>query len=308
MAQGQAHGLQTQIVLVGPEPRDGVVILLVAHDRLGGDRRHVVGVLDRFQPDHRIVGIGVGVGRAVADGIDIVERGAAIAVDIHPVAARRAGRDQRADRGDDPDPHDHDVAWQCFTAIGHDAGYLAVLALDLLDPGGKLEVDPLGAVFGLVKFGQFCASDARQQAVLHFEQRHFAAQLAQHRGRLQPNIAAADHHRAPRPCVEFRFQRIDIALVAYGVDAGQVRSRAAQPARIAARRPDQLAIANPRLVIQRDLMRHPVDLGDIGAELQLDALVGPEFFGPDHDPLERLVPGQILLGQRRAFVWRIAVA
>ena len=98
---------------------------------------------------------------AVADRIDVVECGAAIAVDVDPVRTRRAGGDQRTDRRHDADPRDHDIASDAFARIGHHTGHAAVLAFDRLDPGRKPQVDALLAVVGCVEFGQFRPGDAR---------------------------------------------------------------------------------------------------------------------------------------------------
>ena len=43
------------------------------------------------------------------------------------------------------------------------------------------------------------------------------------------------------------------------------------------------------------------------AEAQGDVLLRPELLGPDHDPLEPLVPGEIFLGKRRALVGQVGL-
>ena len=73
-----------------------------------------------------------------------------------------------------------------------------VLAFDRLDLGAEADVDAVRAVLGLVEPRQVLAGDAREHAVEHLEQHDLAAELGQHRRRLEPDVAAADHHRAPR--------------------------------------------------------------------------------------------------------------
>ena len=108
-------------------------------------------VLHAFEPDHRAVGPAVGVRGAVADRVDVGQAGAAELVDVDPVGARRAGRDQRADGGHDADADDDHVAGDRLAARQPHAGGPAVLALERLDLGLQPQVDAVRAVLGLVE-------------------------------------------------------------------------------------------------------------------------------------------------------------
>ena len=169
---------------------------------------------------------------AITDGVDIIERGAAAEVHIDPVRAGRARRDQRADRRHNPDADHHHVARHVLAIIEPDAGYLA-LPQHRMHPGRKAHVDALTAVFLGVEGGELLARHPGEQARQHLDQRDLAAELAQHRGGLEPDIAAADHHRALRPGFERGHHRIGIAFVADIEHLGQHRARHRQAARIA---------------------------------------------------------------------------
>ena len=74
MIEREACGLQAQIVLVRPEPGQGMVRLLVAHDRPRRRIRHIISILNGFEPDHCLVGKGIGVNGTIANGINVIKR------------------------------------------------------------------------------------------------------------------------------------------------------------------------------------------------------------------------------------------
>ena len=186
--------------------------------------------------------------RTVADGVDVIERGAADAVDVDPVRSRRARRDQRPDRRHDADPGNDYVAGDRLAAVGHHAGHAAIVAADRLDAGRQAQVDTLLAVIGSVEFRQLRTRDTCKDAVEHFDHGNVQAELAQHGRRFEPDIARADDDRAPGAGRQLALQRIDVAPRADVVNARIVAARAGQPPGIAAGGPDQLAIGNPRIV------------------------------------------------------------
>src|SRR3546814_7157936 len=53
-----------EVILVRPEPGDGVIRRFVADDALGDDIRLIVRILHRFQPDDDTLGIIIQIGRA----------------------------------------------------------------------------------------------------------------------------------------------------------------------------------------------------------------------------------------------------
>ena len=88
------------------------------------------------------------------------------------------------------------------------------------------------------------------------------------------------------------------------VCTGEMMAGAAEPARRTAGRPDQVAIAD-RLASRRDLAGGGIDMGDAAAEEHRDIAFLPEGGRTDQQAIESLVPGEIFLGQRRAFVGQI---
>jgi len=91
------------------------------------------------------------------------------------------------------------------------------------------------------------------------------------------------------------------------VDADQIGSGAGQLARRAAGRPDQRLVADAAAVAEGDLVRGRIDRCDAPVEQQVDLALGPEFLGPDQDPLERLLAREIFLRKRRALIRRIGL-
>ena len=67
MPRRQPDCLELEVVLVRPEPRHRVVIARLADELPRDDVGHVVGVLHRLQPDHRIFGKAIGMRRTVTD-------------------------------------------------------------------------------------------------------------------------------------------------------------------------------------------------------------------------------------------------
>ena len=112
MPDRQAHRLQLEIELVGPEPGHRLIRLRIAGDRLGDGPGHVVGVLDGFHADRRAVGKAVGMGGAITDRIDVRQAGAAMRIDLDTVADPRARSLQGCHGRHDADADDHDVGRQ----------------------------------------------------------------------------------------------------------------------------------------------------------------------------------------------------
>jgi hypothetical protein len=106
IADRQADGLQTQVILVRPEPRNGVIRLLFANDVLGGCGRLIVGILNGFQPDPSALGKAVFMPGAVADCVNVRQAGLAQRIDIDAVPALGSRSQQRLDRWHDADADD----------------------------------------------------------------------------------------------------------------------------------------------------------------------------------------------------------
>ena len=106
------------------------------------------------------------------------------------------------------------------------------------------QIHPVRTVIGLVEVRQFLAGNAGEHPGQGFEQRYLDTQFGQHRRRLKPDVAAADHHRGLGSGIERRHQPVGIGTGADREDSGKIGPGAAQLAGIAAGCPDQLAVAD----------------------------------------------------------------
>ncbi len=300
MASRQADGLELQIILVRPEPRHGIIGEVLPHDRLCDQRRLIIGILHRFEPDRHVVGEAVGVECAIADRENVGQRGAALVIHRDTIAALRARRDQRLDRGHDADTDDHHLRGNDLAGRESHTAHLA-LALDAFDRGAEPHIHAMYAMLALKEARQRLARDPRQHAVERFEQHDLLAQLGEHRRRLQPDIAPADHHRL-FDAVQLREHPVGIGAGADRVDADKVVTRAADAAGTAPRRPDQLAIADRHAIGGGHAVRHWIDRNHASVQQHLDIALGPEGGGADQNPLERLLARKILRRQRRALI------
>jgi hypothetical protein len=76
------------------------------------------------------------------------------------------------------------------------AGDAIVLPDDAVDLGAQPHVDAVRAMLLLVEARQRLAGDAREHAIERFEHGDLLAELGEDSGRLEPDIAAADHDGA----------------------------------------------------------------------------------------------------------------
>src|SRR6185312_8514448 len=90
IAQVQADCLQSQLILIGPEPGNRIVVCGLARDESSHDHRLVRCILHRFQADELAVRVGIDVLRAVADRKYIREAGTAVRVHFNSVCHARA--------------------------------------------------------------------------------------------------------------------------------------------------------------------------------------------------------------------------
>ena len=211
--------------MVRPEPRQRVVRLFVAHDRFSNGVRHIIGILDRFQPDYSAVCKRVRVRRAISNGEDIVQCRAAKDIDIDPVRASRSCCNQRCDSRHNANADDDHIARDCLTIFEQHPGDLAVFSNDLGDALRQADIDALAGVFFGIKVGNGFASDAGEQPVLHFHHGDVAIKLAQDSGRFEPDIASANHDGPLGPRFESFHHSIGIAPVAHVENAFKVRAR-----------------------------------------------------------------------------------
>jgi len=183
-------------------------------------------------------------------------------------------REQGNERRHDTNAHDDHLRRDHFAIDQLDAGDMAVLAGQRRHPGAEPDIDPMRTVLGLVETRQRLAGDPRQHAVQRLDYRHLLAELDQRRGRLEPDIATADHHRLTH-AGHFGDHPVGIGLVAYRMYAGEIMSLARDPPRAAARRPDHRAITDARAVGAGHLMPRRVDRRHRLAEQHRHAALGP---------------------------------
>jgi hypothetical protein len=131
-------------------------------------------------------------------------------------------------------------------------------------------------------------------------------ELGEHRRGLEPDIAAADHRDALH-VGQLGNHPVDISASADGVDAGEITARAGKTAGLAAGRPDQLAIADRLAVCGGDIVADRIDTGHAPARKHRHLALFPEAGVADQQPLERLLAGEILLGERRALIRKLGL-
>ena len=292
-AEHRAHGVDVQL---------GVTVTCIAE---AGGKACGVTLADGETVPAEMVIVGIGIVPAVQPLLDAGAAGGN-GVDVDAIAARRAGVEQRLDRGDDADADDHHLRRHRLAVGERDAARLAPRLSDTGDGDAELYVDAMRAMLRLVEARQRLAGDAREHAWQRFEHGDLLAELGEHRRRLQPDIAAADHRDAA-DAGQFHDHPVDIGAGAHRMHAGEVVARAGQPPRTAAGRPDQLAIADRRAIVGGDGLRRGIDGDDAAAEPHRHLPLVPEAGRADQDALERLVAGQIVLGQRRTFVGRFGL-
>ena len=170
-------------------------------------------------------------GSAIADGVDIGQAGAAIFIDIDTVRTCCTRCDQCAHRRNDADADHDQVAGDVLAAGQCDPGHPRTVAHNRVQRTFEPHVDPVPAMLLGKECGQVLACHARKQPRQGFKQRHFAIEFGQHGGRFQPDVATADDDYARLGSTfgqtgKVSHQRVDIALVANGMNAGKVAAGA----------------------------------------------------------------------------------
>jgi hypothetical protein len=146
--------------------------------------------------------------------------------------------------------------------------------------------------------------DPSEDPIERLDEHHLLAELAQHGGRFEADIATTDHRHA-LDGRELREHPIDVRPAADDMNSRQLASLAAKPARLAARGPDQPIVSEACACFRREDLRARIDRDDPSAGYQLHLAVRPEAGGSDQKPVERLLAGEILLRERRAFVGKL---
>jgi hypothetical protein len=171
---------------------------------------------------------------------------------------------------------------------------------------GGAQIDAMGAMLGFEKARHRLSGHARQHPAEGFDQRDGAAELAQHGGGLEPDIAAADNDDLPDER-QLGNQPVNIGTRADIMDSSQIMPAARQTTRPATGRPDQVAIGKPAAILEADAVGRRLDSHDRGSGNQVDRTFRPIAAGANEQPFERFVAGKIFLGQWRALVRRFGL-
>src|SRR5690606_17490747 len=160
---GETGGLQLDVVLVGPEPRQVGICDRVAGDDADDRFGLIHRVLYGFHP-HGAGGVLVGVAGNVADGEDVRVGGAAEFVNDDAVVAGEARLDGQLAIGNDADADHHGVCRNDLAGGKPHAGDPR-FALDGGNAGVEAHVHALKAVLGLEEAGDDGAGDAGEHPV-----------------------------------------------------------------------------------------------------------------------------------------------
>ncbi len=166
-------------------------------DRLGRHRRHVMRVLDAFEPDHIAARDrhwhGPRSRRSQRHPAASVRHGSSTSTPFPPAGARR---DQRTDRRDDADAGDHHARREATVPSARlHPGDLGPVVLDRLDRRFGAQVDTMRTVLVLVEARRGLRPATRASTRGRASSSgDAAAELGQHRRRFEADIAPADHH------------------------------------------------------------------------------------------------------------------
>jgi len=158
----------------------------------------------------------------------------------------------------------------------------------------------------LVEAREVDPRDAREHTIEHFQQHDLLALLVKHRGRLEPDIAAADHDDLARR-LRRRFHRIGIGARTHALHPGQVAAGDRKHARGSAGCPHKLAVTDRLAVAGRHAVRRRIDADDALAEQHRHFALVPIFCGAELDAFEFLLAREIFLRQRRAFIGKLGL-
>jgi hypothetical protein len=146
---------------------------------------------------------------------------------------------------------------------------------------------------------------ARHRAVGHLEHGDVEAEVARAGGRLEPDVAAADHDHLAR-AGDIGANGVHVGDRAQAVDAGEVVARHLEAPRRAADAQQQLVVIELAAVAEpQSPLGAAVDRGHAHPEAGVDAMLLVVLRAAQPQPLALQFAGQVFLGQRRAVVRQV---
>src|SRR5690606_4831378 len=147
---------------------------------------------------------------------------------------------------------------------------------DAFGNGFQTQLDTMRTMLVLEKTRQSFPCHARKDPRKGFCEDHRAAELLQHGGGFEPDVTSADNDGPTRAAVEIGHDPVDVLFAADVINLRKVRAGAAQLARLAARYPDQRAIADLFACGRCDVAIARVNGVDFGVQQEFDAFLRAE--------------------------------
>ena len=249
-------------------------------DLVGADLGHVPD--RRHQAEHLATVL-----HALAHREDAHVAGAHRVIDPNAAPDRQAGGAGQRHVGTDARRHDHQIGRQ-FPAVRQLQRRDPILAQQRAGVGAGHHADAAGCQVGCQQLARERVELAVHQGGRQMHDGHVHAAAPQPMRRLQPEQAAADHHRTAAR----RQHRVDVGNIAEGDHAGQVGTRYRRHERHRAGRQQQHVVGTLGAMRAHHAASVAVDCGNRLAGNQLDALVRVPVAVMGHDVLELLLPGQ----------------
>ena len=188
--------------------------------------------------------------------------------------------------------------------VGADHTLHAAIAFERRDGGIGHDLDAVPGMLGGKEGGHRRRHDPVHHALQRFDHDDCAAELAQARGDLEADVAAADDHRL-RAGQDGGLDPIRIGKRAQIQRPAQIDARHAQPPRPSAGAERERVVAEPGAVCTDHRPLLTQDASHARAEAQIDIVLLVVGLGPEPGPLERHLAAQVPLGQRRPLIRQV---
>ena len=173
--------------------------------------------------------------------------------------------------------------------------------LEGFDPGPQPHVDALLDVDVAIDAAHLAAQHPLQRDRVGGDNGDLQSALPRGGGDLGADPAGSDDDDRAAAVEPFA-QHVRVIDGAQVVNAVELGAGDREPARFRAGGQQQLVVAQPLAVVERDLLQRRVHVDRRAAEAQLDVVLGVEALVVDVDPLASGLAAQVVLRQRRALV------